>query len=60
MRIGQMNAGSTGTPASGATAAYSMYAFKQAAETQRKSIITLVQSMQIPDEQKKNLINLLA
>lgn len=61
MRIGQMNAGSGSNPtSSGVTSAYSIYAFKQAAEAQRKSILMLVQSMQIPEEQKKNLINLLA
>ncbi len=60
MQIGQVSAVNTGSSPAGVSASFAMYAFKQAAETQRKSILTLVQSMQIPEEQKKNLINLLA
>ena len=60
MGMGQLNAVNTGSSPSGVSTSFAMYAFKQAAETQRKSILMLVQSMQIPEEQKKNLINLLA
>jgi hypothetical protein len=50
---GTMNAGNVNT-------AFSMYAFKKAAENQKKTIITLIQSMNIPEPQKSNLVNLLA